>query len=334
MSHFSVCVVIPAASVGEVSEGAIDQELYNILAPYWEATRETEYLEFEDKTEEATDEYESHTRRAIQYPDGRVLSSHNREFSEHFTIVGNKILELFDKEHGGNHETETSKQLTFIPYYPLSKLYSFEEYCEECCGYQKSDDGRWGYYYNPNAQWDWFEIGGRFYGELLVKEGTEDALYLPESEDKKTSHPEGFRYVNGAFMKDIAWEKMRELKLEAVKTSYEQLLEIFRTQDKSKLGPLSTITEEGIAGWGTMLYLKDETLEEYMIRRGVTDADLHPIQTFAFVNTEGEWFASGDMGWFGMSSNDKPERVWLDDIKVLTEEIAEDDFVVIVDCHI
>jgi hypothetical protein len=40
------------------------------------------------------------------------------------------------------------------------------------------------------------------------------------------------------------------------------------------------------------------------------------------------------MGWFGISSNDKPERAWLDEIKALTEEIAEDDFVVIVDCHI
>lgn len=334
MSHFSVCVVIPAKSVGEISTGAIDQVLYSILAPYDEGTEEPECLEFQDTTEKAVREYKTDTMRAVRYPDGKIVSAYSREFGERFTVENDTILEKLDKEHGGYQETEASKELAFIPDYPVSQKYSFEEYCSEYCGYLKRHDGRWGYYCNPDATWDWYQIGGRFSGELLVREGTENALYLAEEYEKEITHPEGFRYVNGAFMKDIAWEKMRELKLEAVKANYERFSEAFRTQDKSKLGTLASITEEGISEWGTMLYLKDETLEEYMIRRGVTDADLHPIQTFAFVNTEGEWFASGDMGWFGMSSNDKPERVWLDDIKVLTEEIAEDDFVVIVDCHI
>ena len=34
-------------------------------------------------------------------------------------------------------------------------------------------DGKYGYYINPNAKWDWYEIGGRWAGMLLVKSNFE-----------------------------------------------------------------------------------------------------------------------------------------------------------------
>jgi hypothetical protein len=30
-------------------------------------------------------------------------------------------------------------------------------------------DGRYGYFHNPNTQWDWYAVGGRWSGELAVK---------------------------------------------------------------------------------------------------------------------------------------------------------------------
>ena len=83
-----------------------------------------------------------------------------------------------------------------------------------------------------------------------------------------------------------------------------------------------------------MLYIKGETEDEFMARRGATKDDTHPLSVFAFVDSLGEWHASGDMGWFGFASNEKPERAWHDELKALTEAIDPDDFVVIVDCHI
>lgn len=41
-----------------------------------------------------------------------------------------------------------------------------------------------------------------------------------------------------------------------------------------------------------------------------------------------------DMGWFGISSNDKDERAWNDEIQKLMNEAKDDDFLAIVDCHI
>ena len=68
-----------------------------------------------------------------------------------------------------------------------------------------------------------------------------------------------------------------------------------------------------------MLYLKGETLDEYKARKGATDLDRYMCHTYAFV---------------GISSNNKDERAWNDEIQKLMNEAKDDDFLAIVDCHI
>lgn len=65
-----------------------------------------------------------------------------------------------------------------------------------------------------------------------------------------------------------------------------------------------------------------------------TDLDRYMCHTYAFVDRNGDWTGSGDMGWFGISSNDKDERAWNDEIQKLMNEAKDDDFLAIVDCHI
>ena len=335
MSHFSVCVVIPKTyTFRTIDENNIDNAAYQLLAAYEECTDNPEFLEFMDESESASTEYLTKKTQVVRSLDGSLIPTYSHLFYDRFVVCDNVILERFSKEDGGDRETKESKSLTLIPDYPLSSLYSFEQYCEEYCGYRQDSEGRWGYYCNPRATWDWYSIGGRFPGELLVREDTKEALRLPKEQDKKAEHPDGYRWVNGARMKDIAWEKMHELKDTDTRAAYDRLSEAFRMQDDSKLGVLAKITDDGIAGWGNMLYIKGESLDEFMARRGATKDDAHPLNVFAFVDSEGEWHASGDMGWFGMASNEKPERLWHDELKALTEAIDPDDFIVIIDCHI
>ena len=335
MSHFSVCVVIPKTyTLRRIDENCVDNAAYRLLAAYEESTEDPEFLKFEDKSDEAAARYQSDKIQVIRYPDDSLVQACDHPFYDRFVIRENTILEHFSEEDGGDRETEESKSLTLIPEYPVSSRYSFEQYCEEYFGYSRDPDGHWGYYYNPRATWDWYSIGGRFSGELLAKEDAESVLRLLDVEDKEADHPEGFRWVNGARMKDIAWEKMHELKVANSRSDYDRLSEAFRTHDDSNLGFLAKITDDGIAGWGNMLYIKGETEDEFMARRGATKDDTHPLSVFAFVDSLGEWHASGDMGWFGFASNEKPERAWHDELKALTEAIDPDDFVVIVDCHI
>lgn len=55
-------------------------------------------------------------------------------------------------------------------------------------GYEKDEEtGKYGYWENPNAEWDWYEIGGRWSNKILTRNGER---------------------CNSAKLKDIDWETM------------------------------------------------------------------------------------------------------------------------------
>lgn len=73
--------------------------------------------------------------------------------------------------------------------------------------YRKDVDGIWKEYstYNPYAEWDWYEIGGRWAGKIRVKEGVEYekpnfSWGWPEEEKKKVLAE---RRTDTALLKDI-----------------------------------------------------------------------------------------------------------------------------------
>lgn len=65
---------------------------------------------------------------------------------------------------------------------PLSSKYDTIEKCvEDWFGY-KTVDGKYGYYANPNAKWDWYQMGGRWQGMLKLKRKPVNVLFgeMPE----------------------------------------------------------------------------------------------------------------------------------------------------------
>lgn len=49
---------------------------------------------------------------------------------------------------------------------------TLEDFMWEYHGYKKDKEtGKYGYWENPNAEWDWYEIGGRWSNSLLTKNG-------------------------------------------------------------------------------------------------------------------------------------------------------------------
>lgn len=84
------------------------------------------------------------------------------------------------------------------------------------------------------------------------------------------------------------------------------------------------------------LYLKDllESLESFLTRKGATSEDTYLISPYAIVDLDGKWHAKGEMGWFGCSTGDMPERDWHDQIQSLIGAFPDDTVMVMVDCHI
>jgi len=336
MSHYSVCVVVPQSRVmAPVCVDTIDSSLERILAPYNEQPETDQYLEFIDRTEDAKKDYERDTIDLVEFADGSRCSIHDGKFTKRFTVKEGVIHEIIRTEKTietvRSPETYTMKLITG---YPIAQWYSFEEYCCDYRDYEKNAAGQWGYMTNPNAKWDWYCIGGRFSGEFVVKEDNEECLFVAPSEAGGEPLPEGYEYADIARKRDVCWDLAKQMRVTAAEEAYAKYLKAFESGDVSELGFFAKISEEGIHGWGTMRYIKGETLEEFKARKGISDSDQYAYNCYAFVDADGQWHSSGDMGWFGISSNDKPERTWNDELQALMAQVNDDDFLVLVDCHI
>lgn len=328
MSHFSVCVAIPGIRLigKEIGRCEIEEILDDILAPYDEGTEDRRYMAFDDRTGEAGERYENGSTAAVRFPDGTVRSQYDSVFTERFKVSGGKILE---KTGGDAAETEDSLSLELIADCPLKKLYTFEEYCRVHCSYSEHQ-GRWGYWYNPDARWDWYAVGGRYSGAFLADRELRQCLETGDGEDRDFK----FKHADGARKGDIAWAEKRRRAAEAGAAEYDLLRRCFETGDVRELGTLAAVTEDGIRGWCETLYRKGESLNEYLLRSGIGPNDRFVLNCYSFVDQYGEWHSMGDMGWFGISANEKGQREWHSEVQDFLTALDDDDFLVMVDCHI
>ena len=209
---------------------------------------------------------------------------------------------------------------------------------EEYFGYSfHEQEGAYGYYSNPNAKWDWYQIGGRWPFRFLVKSEGVLAVSgeLSHMFDKVPSDkgPEGYRWVAGARKRDIVWDVMKELFRTSALEQFQQFQEWFNSKTLPKENWRYVITKEGIACWGDLVYRKGESVDDYLKRCGRSEEFQYPLSTFAYVSEDG-WEGSGDAGWFGMSYNKKDEIDWNHAVENFIAALPDDAFLVSVDCHI
>lgn len=98
-------------------------------------------------------------------------------------------------------------------------------------------------------------------------------------------------------------------------------------------GCISSLTPEGIEDWGKMLFYKEESLEDYLKRNCVSSEDRYFPSAYAFVHQDIGWHARGQMGYFGMSSEDISLRDWHAAMLQLLDETPDHYLLVAVDCH-
>ena len=332
MSHFTTFIAVPSGEADYSLEGYIGSQ----LDPFCEGTEDPDYLEFHDKTEEIARGYNSDTLDCVKMPGGKIVSLYNHHASG-FAIKDGMVFQESAGPLKHNKRTKKAKKMLALTEYPMNKLYpTIERYAEDYCGYYYDEDHKaYGYHTNPNAFWDWYQIGGRWPFMFLVKTTCPDAIrggYSWATEGDSREAPEGYKWVAGARKSDIAWDAMKTLRIEASIPRFKLLEEAFKTgilPDE----PLLTITEDGIASWGEMIYKKDETLENYLERNELGPDCKYPVSAYSFLS-DGEYCSRGDMGWWGISKNDKPEMAWQEETQTFIDEIDDDDFIVTIDCHI
>ena len=176
---------------------------------------------------------------------------------------------------------------------------SFDEFMESYYGCCKNDQGQWGYMSNPNARWDWWQVGGRWSGFLHLKNG--------ESVDE-------------AVVSDIDFSPDRE--------EYKAALRWWEVCVEGK--PL----EDGEDQRDFFNFYKPEYLiEQYGSKEKYAESRSEHIP-WACLTSDGEWMEKGQMGWFATSDATQESR---DNFRQWFMDYIEDhpDLVItMVDCHI
>lgn len=158
--------------------------------------------------------------------------------------------------------------------------------------------------YNPNSQWDWYSVGGRWDGGIPMKGGNAtnqclvgevDCSVDKDSEDYKSSVRFWEVVVGGAEQTD---------------------------EEKQDKGRFFTL-------YGPQYY-KDyyKDADDYAER-------CCRFSTYAVLDSEGTWHEPGKVGWFSSSDTPESKNDWDENfVKRFIEDQPDDYIVTLVDCHI
>lgn len=317
-------------------ECLVEHMVANLLVSQRENNTDIAHMEFDDHTEEGHAAYEQNGIDCVRTPDGRIISDHHDQFIQRYELYDGKV---YRRQFGPLHHrklTKKSKQYLALPNYPFRKLFpTAEAFMTEYLGYTSgAEPGQYGYYYSPNTQWDWWQIGGRWPFRFLVKNdcalaviGELSALF---EEPPKQDAPEGYRWVAGARKCDIAWDVMREFVRNKCAEQFRQYEEWYKTGDIPKnLVRKVTLTKDGVVSCGEYLYRKDENLEQYLSKLGLSDQNKYPIRTYACLDADG-W---NEHKWRESAPSEDERQIWNTAVYDFIEKQSDDTLLVSVDCH-
>ena len=157
---------------------AVDEAVAEKLEPFSANTDDPSFLEFVDQTEELKQEYEG-TIDCIKLPQGKIVPARYGFYQNRFEIQNGKVFQRKAGPIRQPRRTKRAKRMQVYQNYPFQKLYrDFRQFAEEWAFADWHEEQQaYGYYSNPDAQWDWYSIGGRWPCQLLVKDSCTE--YVP-----------------------------------------------------------------------------------------------------------------------------------------------------------
>lgn len=364
MSHFAVLVV------GDDVDGQ--------LAPYheYECTgHNDEYVVDQDVTEDRRAEYATDTIRRLRAPDGTIHDPYDPAFQRPLT----------EEERKDRPFTSEGATTRFVPdgyeeiALPVSEVMTFLEFVrrdydeERVLQHDETPETegeeaahRWGYIQldengdvakvvrrtNPNAQWDWYVIGGRWTGFFKMKEGVASGRVGRPGLFTEAAAP---GRADQARKGDIDFEGMRNQAGVDAAAAYDRVAAVLsqhpplRTWDevRNDFGKDGERTDEQLKEARTAYWQQDGIkalrearleafdMDQYAVDREtyITRARNASVMTYGLV-MNGEWYSRGKMGWFGMSHDDKPDEEWDAQYHALLDGLSDDTLLTVVDCHI
>jgi hypothetical protein len=350
MSHFA-CILVIEDAVPQ-SPDTIHARVESEMAPFMEnccGEPDKIYMKFYDTEDEMLKEYEEGSREMVGY-NGKLY------------LPWDKIFKKKATKKDPFPRVEAPKDLPRISV-PFKETYStFDEFAAEWHGRKERDEtyNRYGYWQNPNAKWDWHEIGGRWSGFFKLKKGSTGRLgsqynfsgELKESKNRADmcfKSEVDFESMRNEMGKEAAkrydavhkaiegtppndsWEIVKgEFDLKTHNNLIDKARKVYHAQPRVK-----AFTEFGRSEEGREMIGFFSGVEEYDVSREqyIQTARNHAAVPFAVLK-DGKWYEQGEMGWWGMAHNEKDPETWNSMVNKLYDELPETALLIAVDCHI
>jgi hypothetical protein len=228
---------------------------------------------------------------------------------------------------------------------------TYELWMEKWHGYKKDEThGKYGYYENPNAKWDWYQIGGRWSGYFKIKPGAKGAKL--GSRSLLAKGPDDRVGADVVRKGDIDFDAMVNEAADHAGKEYDEYLEavkgtapnkpwsdfVPRMKSAQSKEEMDTIRNE---------YHNQERLQAIRNAKLWLDADDFLVSRDEYVGKamkascvpyaiikDGNWHARGEMGWWGISKNEVDGNQWMDKAYELLTGLDDDTMITVVDCHI
>ncbi len=255
-------------TVGVIVDSVDEETIDNILAPYSENLEVPPYI---DMTKE------------------EIINNAKQRKNEYLkAILKGEELKEWQQEYI-NAQTD-------------EELYKLERYEDEEFDEQGNQLSR----YNPLSKWDWWVIGGRWSGELCVKD----------------------EWVDYGKIKDIEFDKMPNNKQKIYNNAI-LFWKLFVDEKEPANDKEKEYKENEICLFKKEYYLNRYKTKEYY-------AEICSTWYTHSLLYNGEWYESGEMGWFGCdSSTQDSEMAYIKKFnEILNDPANQEKYFVVVDCHI
>ena len=230
-------------------------------------------------------------------------------------------------------------------------------------GYRKDPDGKYFQHTNPNAKWDWYQVGGRWSGFFKVKNAAEaghgerswtnrDEASTPDYADITTKGNIDLITMQADIREErmtafdqlllamgdtdpVSWTELRD-GIDADGGNVDDAREAYKnTPFRKAISAYEMEHHVSIGGFMGSVY------EDFYLHLPLNQARVRYVETgvmnvvtpYAFVK-DGKWVERGEMGWWGMSSNEKDKDAWAVEFYKMFNALPDDTLITMVDCHI
>lgn len=195
---------------------------------------------------------------------------------------------------------------------------------------EHEENGDESYSYNPNARWDWYEIGGRWKDDLILYDGSK---------------------ADYAQVKDIDWHEKVAAEFKRQQEYWDKRYNIIKDLPKFKLW--KQVRDEFTDIDEARRYFNNQPAIKALINANfffLYDEFLGDLQTgdknsccmkyamsnvipYAILNEE-DWHEPGRMGWFGMSTaGDEETEAFKEWAWEYLTNLDGNKYITVVDCH-